>query len=234
MPTNFNGFPNGELRFVGIPDLFFTQLLPQISDPIEIKITLHFLWLHARHQRHVISLSDLLSDETLVQSISFFGDDVAQTIEHGLLQSVTRGTLLYTQLEDDAGRHDLYFLNSVRGRQAQVKIESGEMGYVTKTNTELATPLKRANIFELYEDNIGLISPILADELKEAELLYPTEWIEEAFRIAAENNVRRWNYVRAVLEKMTKTGRTGDKPSQANQDDKPWYTEDEFRDILLH
>ncbi|MDM8526834.1 DnaD domain protein [Anaerolineales bacterium HSG24] len=232
--TTFNGFPSEDMRFVGIPDLFFTQLLPQINDPVEIKIILHFLWLHARHQHHVISLADLLSDETLVQSIAFFGDDVTQIVEHGLLQSVTRGTLLYTQIEDDAGRHDLYFLNSVRGRQAQIKIESGEMAFVTKINAELAIPLKRANIFELYEDNIGLISPILADELKEAELLYPAEWIEDAFRIAAENNVRRWNYVRAVLEKMTKTGRIGDKQAQTNQDDKPWYTEDEFRDILLH
>jgi DnaD/phage-associated family protein len=224
----FNGFPTGGMRFITLPDLFFVQLLPQINDLVELKVTLHFLWMHARQTRQMISRDELLADETLVQSLIPLAENIPETLTHGLTQSVKRGTLLYTQVEDEAGCHDLYFLNSERGRQAQAKVKAGEMGVFVKRNISIANPVERANIFELYEDNIGLISPILADELKEAELLYPAEWIEEAFKIAAEHNVRHWKYVRAVLQKMTSTGRN------AKKDDQPWYDDEKFRDLFDH
>ena len=75
------------------------------------------------------------------------------------------------------------------------------------SGAEVVSPtLKRPNIFELYEANISLITPILADELKDAEMTYPPEWIELAFKIAVENNVRKWNYIRAILERMATEG----------------------------
>ncbi len=58
------------------------------------------------------------------------------------------------------------------------------------------------NIFELYEQNIGALSPLLVEELKAAEQEYTTEWIEEAIREAVLNNVRHWKYVRAILGRM--------------------------------
>ena len=55
---------------------------------------------------------------------------------------------------------------------------------------------------------MGLVhSPLLAEELLDAEQTYPAEWIEEAFRIAVTNNVRRWAYVRAILERWAEEGR---------------------------
>jgi DnaD/phage-associated family protein len=67
---------------------------------------------------------------------------------------------------------------------------------------------RRPNIYLLYEQNMGLIhSRILAEELREAEETYPEEWIEEAFRIAVGNNVRRWAYVRRILERWAEEGR---------------------------
>jgi len=141
---------------------------------------------------------------------------------------VARGILLHIQIENDGGVHDIYFLNSERGRQALAKIQEGELGVVATSGLEVAPPQKRPNIFELYEDNIGLISPILADELKDAEATYPQEWIEDAFKIAVENNVRKWSYIRAVLERMATSGREDTQPqtdSAASQ--KSWYTDEE-------
>jgi DNA replication protein DnaD len=43
--------------------------------------------------------------------------------------------------------------------------------------------------------------------LKEAEQTYPTDWIEDAMRIAVENNVRRWRYVQAILRSWQEEGR---------------------------
>ena len=228
----FNGFPAGELRFTSVPDLFFARLLPQIDSLAELKVTLHFMWVHYRQARQAISRSELLTDETLVQSLALLDEDVEAALTQGLDRAVQRGTLLHVQVEDETGPQDLYLLNSERGRQAKAKFEAGEVGVVATSGAEIATPAKRPNIFELYEDNIGLISPILADELKDAEATYPPQWIEDAFKIAVENNVRRWSYVRAILERMATAGRedTGEKEETG----KSWYTDEEFRELIEH
>jgi DnaD/phage-associated family protein len=228
----FNGFPAGELRFTSVPDLFFARLLPQIDSLVELKVTLHFLWVHYRQARQVISRSELLADEILVQSLALIDDDVENAVTQGLERAVERGTLLYAQIVDDTGTHDLYFLNSERGRQAHVKVQTGEVGVVAVSGMEVAPPSKRSNIFDLYEANIGLLSPILADELKDAEATYPREWIEDAFKIALENNVRKWSYIRAVLERMATAGRDDSHKQEAAN--KPWYTDEEFRDLIQH
>jgi DnaD/phage-associated family protein len=47
----------------------------------------------------------------------------------------------------------------------------------------------------------------LADELREAEQTYPAGWIEDAVRIAVDNNARKWSYVRAILENWRVRGK---------------------------
>lgn len=227
---NFDGFPAGEMRFTSVPDLFFARLLPQIDSLAELKVTLHFLWVHYRQARQVISADELLTDETLVRSLALIDEDVENALRQGLDRAVERGTLLYARIENETGRHDLYCLNSERGRQAHVKIEAGEMGVVATSGAEFATPAKRPNIFDLYEDNISLISPIIADELKDAEATYPLEWIEDAIKIAVENNVRKWSYIRAILERMATAGR--DDASKQQESGKPWYTDEEYRELI--
>lgn len=233
MMEKFDGFPAGELRFTSVPDLFFARLLPQIDSLAELKVTLHFLWIHYRQARQVISATELLTDETLVDSLALIDEDVENALYQGLNRAVERGTLLYAQIENDDGIHNLYCLNSERGRQAHLKISAGELGVVATSGAELASPAKRPNIFELYEDNIGLISPIIADELKDAEINYSPEWIEEAFKIAVENNVRKWSYIRAILERMATDGR-GDPTQKKSDSSKPWYTDEEFRELIEH
>lgn len=59
---------------------------------------------------------------------------------------------------------------------------------------------QKPNLFKVYEQEIGAITPLIADALKDAEKEYPPGWVEEAIQIAVERNVRNWKYVRAVLE----------------------------------
>jgi DnaD/phage-associated family protein len=223
----FGGFPAGELRFTSVPDLFFARVLPQIDSLVELKVTLHFMWVHYRQTRQAISYNELLADETLAQSLALIDEDIETALSQGLTRAVERGTLLHMQVDNDNGPQNLYLLNSERGRQALDKFKTGEVGVVATSGAEIATPGKRSNIFELYEDNIGLISPILADELKDAEATYPPQWIADAFKIAVENNVRRWSYIRAILERMATAGREDTGPG----DDKSWYS-DEERDLI--
>jgi DnaD/phage-associated family protein len=187
---------------------------------------------HYRQARQVIARNELLADETLVHSLALLDEDIDRVLTQGLTRAVERGTLLYARVEDEAGLHDLYFLNSERGRQAQAKVEAGEMGVVAVSGAEIVMPTKRANIFDLYEANIGLLSPIIVDELKDAEATYPQIWIEDAFKIAVENNVRKWSYIRAILQRMAIAGR--DDGQGKPDDSRPWYTDEEFKQLIQH
>jgi DNA replication protein len=69
----------------------------------------------------------------------------------------------------------------------------------------------------LYEENIGPLTPIIADTLKEAEELYEAEWISDAIEAAVKNNKRSWKYVEAILKRWKEEGR-GKK--QDRRDDK--------------
>lgn len=88
-------------------------------------------------------------------------------------------------------------------------IQSGlPAGYVRQgASTHVQVHIERPNIFVLYEQNIGLLSPMIADELKDAADHYPAEWIEAAFREAVLHNKRKWSYIRAILRRWETEGR---------------------------
>jgi DnaD/phage-associated family protein len=229
----FKGFPAGEMRFISIPDLFFTHVVPQIDNLVELKITLHILWLHTRQTRHLVSRDDLLADETLVQSLLQTETTVETALNEGLRRAVARGSLLHSRIQDDLGYHDVYFLNSERGRQAQAKLAAGELTLNIITKAEAAGLHKQTNIFKLYLENIGLFGPIMSDKLKEAEALYPPAWVEEAFQIAVEQNKRSWSYIEAILQRWAASGRN-DLEQKGTSGGQRWYTEEEFKKVLLH
>ena len=69
----------------------------------------------------------------------------------------------------------------------------------------------RDNIFSLYEQNIGIITPMIAEELREAEKLYPEEWVKNAFKEAVMLNKRSWRYISRILEHWASEGKKGGK-----------------------
>src|SRR5690606_29144194 len=77
-------------------------------------------------------------------------------------------------------------------------------------------PPERPSLIGLYEQNIGLVTPMLVDELREAEERFPRDWIEEAMREAVRANARSWRYIRKVLERWAANGRQ-DAPDRAER-----------------
>lgn len=71
------------------------------------------------------------------------------------------------------------------------------------------------NVFTEYQNNIGLITPVIADRLKDAERDYSGQWIKRAIEIAVERNARRWNYIDAILKRWAVDGYDGDKHNGA-------------------
>lgn len=77
------------------------------------------------------------------------------------------------------------------------------------------------NIFMLYEENIGALTPMLVEELKEAERKYPNVWFEDGFREAVTHNARNWKYVKAVLERWMVQGKGSGKPTTPREPVQP-------------
>ncbi len=200
----FPGFPAGDLPGVALPAFFFSDLLPLIDDLAELKVTLHALWLLEGKPGTLcfVQTGEFLADERLRAGLT------ERAIAGGLERAVARGTLLPVTVERYGQTATWYFLNDDAGRAAVDRIQRGQ---VPEFDDPLAddTGLRalRPNIFVLYEQNIGLLQPIIADELRDAELRYPADWIEDAFRIAVEQNKRAWRYIRAILERWATEGR---------------------------
>ncbi len=200
----FSGFPSGKVPIVGIPRSVFTELMPLIDDLAELKLTLHILWRLSEQQGEMryLRFADLTSDGALLASLETTsgGREPAKTLRSALIRAVERGTLLRAEAGKGRKGDTLYFANSAKGRAAVEAISRGERPEEIETR---ALP----NIFALYEQNIGMLTPLIVDELKEAEQTYPAAWIEEAFREAVSLNKRSWRYIRAILERWMIEGK---------------------------
>jgi DNA replication protein len=241
----FSGFPAGRMRMVAVPSLFFSELLPEIDNLNELKVTLHILWrLDAKpgYPRY-LSLSELLRDATLLEGLQ--GGDLAPEgrLLDGLRRAVDRGVLLVAAADKpDGGQEAFYLLNSDKGRLAMEQWRKGEIRLMESASGPASLKSERPNIFILYEQNIGLLQPMIAEELREAESAYPAEWIEDAFREAAAQNKRNWRYIQRILERWATDGRgrptegKGDLRSGdlGSHDDRRRYVEGKYAEYFKH
>ncbi|MEP7134177.1 MAG: DnaD domain protein [Chloroflexota bacterium] len=200
--NKFKGFTDSE-TFTQLPDGFFHQLLKEIDDAAELKVTLYFLW-RVEHMDGPFKALCETDFDAKALGLS------AEEIRSGLAKAVKRGSLL--KVKKDAA---VYFLiNSPRGRAAVEAIESGKWN---PKSGGAALPLERPNVFKLYEENIGPLTPLIADALKDAEELYYADWIADAIQLAVTNNKRNWKYCEAILKRWKEEGRA---EKQDRRDDK--------------
>ncbi len=198
----FGGFPAG-VEYTGVPTVFISRLLPEIEDMAELKTTLHlFRLLSGKRGLRFVTRGEMAADVAVTESLS------VEALGAGLAAAVARGTFLQLTLDVDGKREDAYFLDGEDDRRTVARIRNGELALTgIKAGKETATPDKMPDIFSLYEENIGMITPLIAEELKEAEKDYPAGWIEDAIREAARQQVHKWAYVAAVLERWAAEGR---------------------------
>jgi DNA replication protein len=205
----FSGFPS-RAEVTPIPNLFFTAIMPQISSVAELKTVLHVFWLLSRRRGYpqFVTDTELLADQILMSCLEAAGATKEEVLRQALQQAVQHGIMLHVRIDKEGKPVDIYLINSESSREAMSKIERGELPHLTPTPTrsETKSTLPR-DIFSLYERNIGMLTPLIAEQLQEAERLYPADWIEDAFKEAVALNKRSWKYILRILERWTIEGK---------------------------
>lgn len=232
----FSGFPSGKVAHTPLPNLFFTELLPVIDNLAELKVTLHIFWRLYRMREHprCVSRAQLANDTTLLRSLNELRRPIDEALDSGLERAVTRGTLL--KMVAESSEAAWYFPNTEQGRRAVEQIQTGDLDLpdVDLRSADAPAALERPNIFVLYERNIGVLTPFISEELRDAEETYPAEWIEDAFRRAVEQNVRKWSYVRGILDSWAREGRDDGADRPLSREDPKRYVTGPYADYIEH
>jgi DnaD/phage-associated family protein len=165
---------------------------------------------------------------------------LGEALREGLELAVARGTLLQLRIAGagDAGQEfEYWYLLNTRENKAWV--EALAQGQIDVVETPLVQPymlyagkeanrslqraeaghipngfrviVERPSVYALYEQNIGMLTPILAERLQDAEGRYPLDWIEAAFEEAVTNNKRNWRYIERILERWAVEGKQSGK-----------------------
>ena len=207
--TAFEGFqPNSQKT--AIPNVFFTRLMPLIKDAAELKIALHVFWAlqQKKGSPRFVTFRELLGDKTLAPSL---GEDITERVEaleKGLRGVVEKGILITTEVEAEGLRNQLYMLNTPTAARDLTRIQSRDIDF-GRVPVDVTAGEARPNIFSLYEDNIGPLTPLVSDELNDALDNYSEEWIAEAIQEAVKYEARSWRYIEAILKKWKTEGRSG-------------------------
>ncbi len=224
----FTGFSTDDP--IKLPRELFTEVLPAISQPAELKVTLQFFYLlrGSRRRPRMVEWADFRADADLARSLRAIAPlrPTEDVLIEGIEAAVRRGTLLHAAVPEGPRVGNWYLANTDRNRLWIARMVDGDIAWLP-----VPTPAQqRPTIFRLYEQNIGVLTPMLTEELKEAQERYPAVWLEDAIREAVRSNKRSWRYIRAVLNRWATHGR-GPLPVVPSEDPSK-YISGELSDII--
>jgi DnaD/phage-associated family protein len=214
----FDGFPNSGLA-TAVPNLFFARVLPEIESVEELIVTAYLFYAagQSRTVPRYVSLAELEADRTLATTLARFCDGSdAEALRRGLDRATRRGSLVEVSVGQAPNQADrLYAVNTPANRSALAAIDP--YAVARKHTLPPAEPAAAPDVFTLYEQNIGAITPLIADDLKDAEERYPQEWLRAAIREAAEANKRSWRYIASILRRWESEGPDYEKPERDSE-----------------
>lgn len=238
---SFNGFKSNRDQNTSLPHELFSEILPSITNLYELKTILYILWFVENNDLEfpIITIEQLKNDDVYLAGL---GNQISEQLKHlheSLKQAINDGILIDLNQEIAITPIDCYFLNNPKGREAIELIKKGVLQLETSTDNFLRLTQVKPNIFQIYEENIGIITPVIANALKDLEKEYPINWIEEAMKEAVRSNVRKLRYIEAILMNWKEEGRyerTDRRRSQKDQEeyDPDKYIDGEYSDFIDH
>lgn len=231
----FTGFTGGKSTLVKIPSVFFSDLLPQLTNIDDIRVAL-FVFFRFENMETPYCFVCIRDFEANGQFLRSFDQDPILALNkanRSLQNLVNVGMLVSASMSEDNQNEILFFLNSPKGKAARAALQEGKWS-PGETLLTLPSLNQQDNVFLLYEQNIGPITPIISDALKDAEDTYPSPWIHAAFKLAVERNKRNWRYIHSILRRWKEVGFDERKNKRDSQENRRRYIEDDFPDSIDH
>lgn len=200
---------------VAIPLAFLRETVPVIANPDELHASLTLFRLAAEAGSYEIPVAEaaVLSDTPLRRTLQQNGP--AATLDRRIFDAlelaVGRSTFLRVIAKSEHGERAWYYVNTADTRALVQAMQNGTMPppqivWDGKRIPQIA--IDPPNVFRLYEQNIGPLTPIIADQITLAAGEYPAEWIEDAIAEAVSYNKRNWRYILRILENWQESGRS--------------------------
>ena len=216
-----------------IPESFISEHLSKINDPDLFRILLYIFWRFDKTKTEVmyITLESIIEDVVFSENFGTTGNEIEIRILELLTKAIEQEILIICPNPEQA-KIDLYFYNSIRNQEIIELIKTGDLQIGNLQNISLASI--KPNVFKIYEENIGALTPMIAETLEDASNNYPVHWIKEAIQIAVENNVRRWNYIQAILDRWQEEGKDARRDQKYTQEDREKYLKGKYSDLIKH
>ncbi|MSQ08220.1 MAG: DnaD domain protein [Dehalococcoidia bacterium] len=224
------GFPAG-VRFTPVPNPLLADLLEEIEDVGELKLTLRVVWALNRQRGFpkFVTASDMSSDQTVARMLGATGQELERVVNAKLEASAKRGTFLRAGgAQDHAGAR--FYLNTEENRRELTR--SGDLSGPSVVEQPPETwqgseAMASGGAFTEYEENIGPLTPVVIGRMADVLIDHSEEDVIGAIRAAVTANARNWNYISAVLRARGTTtsprtqGSGQAAPGQRGKDGKP-------------
>lgn len=204
-------FPRG-VQFTPVPNPLLAGLLEQIDDIAELKVTLRVVWALHRKKSSLayVTSKEMCEDRSVAAMLGEIGSDLERAVNGALNSAVKRGTLLEAETANGERR---YLLNTEPVRNGLIRkgfeISEAPGGPGAEIPVAEDQPEMRQGVFKVYEENIGALTPLVAESISEALAEHPESDVIDAIKVAVEGNARSWKYVTAVLRRWAAEGRAG-------------------------
>ncbi len=218
---------------IRLPAALLSRHMPAIDDLAELKVTVFLLAaLRQKEGRYrFLRWDEFRNDADLMRGLAACEAtaEPAQILVKALQKAVERGTVLEARFDLGGVTRQIFISNDEAGQELRQQIEAGEWRPAAADEIEVLPP--RPSLFAAYEENIGALTPMIADAIKEAMTEYPRDWIEDAMRYAVERNARNWRYIRKVLEAWQQEGRSSESGGR-HLERHEQYTSGEWKDFI--
>lgn len=232
----FSGFPEGKSRVTTIPEAFFSDLLPSIDSLNELKLTLFVMWFLNQQDSDAQFLTDqiFLDHQQLIVSDDINAGNISEALCETIKLAVSRGTLIRRHVpgQETDPASIIYLINTPNGRKLAKLADEGKWQPGLKQMSP-SVNIEKPNIFNLYEENFGPLTPMISDMIKAAAESFPENWIIDAITIAIKKNARNWRYVEAILTSWRENGRY-ENNKRTDEEDYRRFIKGEYHDIIEH
>jgi DnaD/phage-associated family protein len=188
---------------------YLRDLLASTTDLGELKAVLYVSLLSRVTAGSLVDLSLLLAPD-VARVIAGTGtpQPSERRVRHALDRAVVNGVLLQLRRGTGEAERVQYLLATEENRDLLKRLARNDesAAAVLDISSHEEVEMYRPNIFALYERLLGPLTPLMAEELRDAERSYSREWIETAMHEAASYNRRTWRYVQSILQRWESEG----------------------------